>query len=282
MNEKLNNINVAKENSKIFKNYFYETKNGLRVDLKKQLDFSIHNTKQFDLEDNRSITQNYEFNHSAKYDLEITDENTIDAAKRIKNETKEKVIALNFASATNPGGGYLNGARAQEEFLCRQTTLYPTLLTQRDFYEFHRNKRSFLYSDKMIYSPNITVFRDSEFNLLVEPFNFSIISAAAPSLIGISPGDTNSFYQAEKTMSMRIFKLLETIRKLKYENIILGAWGCGAFKNNPYTIARLFKKHLYQNPDFQKSFSKVVFAIVDSKSEKNKFIFKEVFYNEVS
>ncbi|MCA9695167.1 MAG: TIGR02452 family protein, partial [Myxococcales bacterium] len=112
--------------------------------------------------------------------LRVTDELTAAAARRLTSAGRE-VAALNFASARNPGGGFLNGARAQEEELCRCSGLYPTLLTQRAYYEANRAESSLIYTDHAIYSPGVPFFRvRARDSLLPAPFLVHVITAPAP------------------------------------------------------------------------------------------------------
>ena len=91
------------------------------------------------------------------------------------------LVLLNFASARNPGGGFLNGAKAQEEDLCRCSALYPALSQQREYYEANRNQSSLLYTDYAIFSPNVPFFRThGTGDLLTKPFLSSVITAPAP------------------------------------------------------------------------------------------------------
>lgn len=97
----------------------------------------------------------------------------------------KRTAVLNFASATNPGGGVEKGASAQEECLCRVSTLYPCLADQKmrtSFYTPHRKKGNTLHNDDIIYTPNVLVIKDDDHNLLSEPFSVDIISCAAPNL----------------------------------------------------------------------------------------------------
>lgn len=76
-----------------------------------------------------------------------------------------KIGILNFASAKHPGGGYLNGAQAQEESVARSSTLIPSLTSQiaKPFYTLHRHDpQAGYYSHSMIYSPNVLLLRDDD------------------------------------------------------------------------------------------------------------------------
>src|SRR5207253_5281746 len=110
--------------------------------------------------------------------VEVTAETTLSAARRLAT-TGARVIALNFASAKNPGGGFLAGSQAQEESLARSSALYACLEPQREFYEHNRALRSALYSDHILFSPGVPVFRDDAGRLLDEPYLVSFITAPA-------------------------------------------------------------------------------------------------------
>src|SRR5262249_31953931 len=112
--------------------------------------------------------------------IAVTPETTAQAGRRLVNEGAKRVVALNFASAKNPGGGFLGGAKAQEEDLARCSALYATHLTHRDYYDATRAPPPLLYTDHIIYSPDVPFFRDEKLDLLEEPFSLSIITAPAP------------------------------------------------------------------------------------------------------
>lgn len=113
--------------------------------------------------------------------MRVVDATTQQAAHALA--TRTDVALLNFASARNPGGGFLGGAVAQEEDLCRCSGLYRTLLTQPVYYQTHREDGSLLYSDHLIYSPAVPFFRvRSHDPLSEEPFLASVITAPAPNL----------------------------------------------------------------------------------------------------
>jgi uncharacterized protein (TIGR02452 family) len=85
-----------------------------------------------------------------------------------------------FASAKNPGGRFLTGAQAREESIARSLALYPCQQAAGTFYDFHRHQRDLRYSDRIIYSPAVPVFRADDGTLLDEPCEVSFLTAAAP------------------------------------------------------------------------------------------------------
>src|SRR5215469_9422770 len=117
--------------------------------------------------------------------VEVTNEASLAAARRLAGP----VGCLNFASAKNPGGGFLGGAEAQEESLARSSGLYHCLLGVPGFYSFHRSQRDLLYSDHVIFSPAVPVFRDERDALLARPYPVSFVTAAAPNAGALGRGD---------------------------------------------------------------------------------------------
>jgi uncharacterized protein (TIGR02452 family) len=111
--------------------------------------------------------------------FEVANETTLAAARRLLGSGRERVLALNFASARNPGGGFLNGSQAQEESLARASGLYACLTRHMEMYEANRRFSSCLYTDHMIYSPDVPVFRDDDDALLEQPYLLSFVTAPA-------------------------------------------------------------------------------------------------------
>lgn len=192
--------------------------------------------------------------------FEVTNETTLSAHLRHQAKGLD-VVSLNFASATHPGGGFLSGARAQEEYLCRSSALY---LTFRDcpMYRYHREKGNCLYSDAMIYSPDVPVFRGDDHELLASPYPASFITSAAPLATHVN---LNELRHLPKIIYDRALKVLAVAKANGHDSLILGAWGCGAFGNNGNLVADLFHKALTQ--DFAGAFKEVTFAIVDTSPE---------------
>jgi len=206
-----------------------------------------------------------------KIQIEINNETTLNAASRLVNqEGFDKVLCLNFASAKNPGGGFLNGSQAQEESLARATGLYPCISQMTEMYEKNRYYGSCLYLDDMIYSPQVPVIRDDNDGLLNEPFLISILTVPAVNAGAVRKnGKKQDINKIESMMLQRTEKLLSVAAINDYKVLILGAWGCGVFKNNPDDVARYFHYHLIENPKFNGLFEKVVFAVLDNTRDES-------------
>jgi len=193
--------------------------------------------------------------------VELTQETTADAARRlVQDEGATGVVALNFASARNPGGGFLGGAKAQEEDLARRSALYACLITQRDFYEANRAQRSLLYTDHIIHSPDVPFFRDRQLELLDAPFVASIITAPAPNAGAMLPRDPDAGPRIRATLEARAAKVLAVAADRGHRCLVLGAWGCGAFRNDPKVMAEIWAR-LLAAPEFAGAFDRVVHAI---------------------
>lgn len=175
-----------------------------------------------------------------------------------------KVAVLNFANPENPGGGVQNGAMAQEECLCRSSNLYPCLCDKSvfaDFYLYHRNLRSFFYSDRLIYTKGVTVFKDDcEVPQLMpenEWFQVDVITCSAPYIARRKYTNKAALKELFKSRIKNIFEAaLDNGAKV----LILGAVGCGAFKNPPEIVAKAFHEVIEENA-YQAKFKKIVFAI---------------------
>jgi len=172
-----------------------------------------------------------------------------------------EVTLLNFASARKPGGGYLRGSRAQEEDLCRCSGLYPCLAKNPEFYKVAGGD-SALYTDHMVWSPQVPFFRDDIYALLEGVFTANVITAAAPNATAYlqSPGYDPSLDTLEVTLSFRASLVLALAEYYRTEVLILGAWGCGVFGNDPEMVASVFSR-LLESPRFKSSFREVIFAI---------------------
>lgn len=165
--------------------------------------------------------------------IEVTSEKTGEASRRLVEEGVPHVAALNFASAKNPGGGFLGGAKAQEEDLARCSALYPCLITQREYYDVNRAEHSPLYTDHLIYSPDVPFFRDEALDFLEQPFHVSILTAPAPNAGAAQRNAPHLMAHLPGVFRARALKVLQVAAHQGHRTLVLGAWGCGAFRNNP-------------------------------------------------
>ncbi|MEH0515884.1 TIGR02452 family protein [Streptomyces sp. B21-106] len=175
----------------------------------------------------------------------------------------EAVAVLNFASARNPGGGFLNGAQAQEEALCRASALYTCLLEARGFYDHHRAHRDPFYTDRVIHSPAVPVFRDDRGRLLDAPYTVGFLTAAAPNAGVVLRTAPQRAGELPRALSARAERVLETAAAHGYRRLVLGAWGCGVFRNDPAQVAEAFRALLAAGGRFEHSFAHVVFGVLD-------------------
>ncbi|MER6961201.1 TIGR02452 family protein [Streptomyces sp. NPDC000618] len=192
--------------------------------------------------------------------VEVTGESSLEAARRLADAP---VAVLNFASARNPGGGFLNGAQAQEEALCRASALYTCLLQARDFYDHHRAHRDPFYTDRVIHSPAVPVFRDDRGRLLDEPFAAGFLTAAAPNAGVVLRTTPERASELPAALAVRAERVLETAAAHGYRRLVLGAWGCGVFRNDPAQVAEAFRALLGPGGRFGRTFDHVVFGVLD-------------------
>jgi uncharacterized protein (TIGR02452 family) len=190
----------------------------------------------------------------------VNNETTLQAAERW---AAEKTLVLNFASAKNPGGGFLTGASAQEESLARSSALYPCLCKFKSMYDSHKAKISLYYNDDMIYSPQVPVFKNDEGDLLKPYYSVSFITCAAVNQGALLDQKKSLSIEIERVMRERIFKVLSLAAAFGYTHLVLGAWGCGVFRNEPDEVARWFFEIL-KTADFKNKFEKIHFAVLDS------------------
>lgn len=195
----------------------------------------------------------------AETKIQVTNETTLGAAKRLV-EKGFRPLALNFANGIKPGGGFLRGAKAQEEALCRSSALYPTLIGD-PMYEEHALRPLPDSSDWAIYSPDVPVFRTDDGINLPKPWLLSFITCAAPYAPAIGT------QEAANLLKKRIHRILAIAKAYGHTELILGAWGCGVFENDPHRTAKDFRHALEH--EFSGVFSGVVFAITDWSRQRD-------------
>lgn len=171
--------------------------------------------------------------------VSLADEDSLGGIDRLAAEGCGRIGVLDFASARTPGGGYLRGGAAQEESLCRASTLYTALEALPDFYERNRAWPDTLYSDEMILVPEVEVFRDRHGTLRETPIAVAMIVAPAPNRRALAEaGADTDGARTRAALARRIPRILALGTGL--DGLVLGAWGCGVFGNRPVDVARLF------------------------------------------
>jgi len=205
-----------------------------------------------------------------QFQTEIEVYNATSTESIVKEYNREKIAVLNFASAKNPGGGFLGGASAQEESLARSSSLYHSLLKCMEAYQFNRNESTYLYSDYMIYSPNTVFWFDDKGFPFKNPYLVDVITSAAPNRGAMLQNNKlNELECIESTFKRRIELVLRLALDNKVKTLILGAWGCGVFRNKTEDVARYFKEVIDEK--FENKFKKIVFAVYDSSENKKTF-----------
>ena len=225
---------------------FQDTKNFYESDetLKSAVQKSVDGTKFYGAEDYPPLP-------AKKFDktlITVTQGRTFETAMSLhKNNVYAKIAVHNFASATNPGGGVLHGSRAQEESLCRCSTLYPALDTDENwshYYNFHVDLPQRLPRESWV--------------------TVDVMTCAAPNLRYSDLSDKELL----KIHEMRGRHMLTILAHHGAEIFVTGAFGCGAFKNNPKVVAQAYKNIL---PDFNGYFKEIVFAIYCTPREMKNF-----------
>jgi uncharacterized protein (TIGR02452 family) len=259
MTARADRLALAQHTLEVIQNGFYTSPSGIRVDLADSLERMRQGSQLFSSETLEDLHQKPRVGSCATQ-IKVTAESTLEAAQRLAQSGP--VLALNFASAKNPGGGFLGGSQAQEESLARSSGLYASLLKFPEFYQFHRQQGNLLYSDQMIFSPDVPVFRHDSGTLLERPYVLSVITSPAPNAGAIAQNQPKNVEQIIPTLERRAAKILALALEQNQPRIVLGAWGCGVFANDPRAVAAVFADALAGA--FKGCFTEVIFAIYDA------------------
>lgn len=232
-------------------------------------------------------------------EITLVNSGTVSAAKDILNRTGKRTAILNFADAIRPGGWVLQGAPTQEENICRCSNLYPALLGEEAFknyyyvnsvYMFPKTEDELygadlevpygitweklspdhaMYTHRLMYFRDVTFFKDDTRYDLEKEYNLDVITCPSPA-VAWTDENTEYFVFYERAKQIIKSAIINGV-----DNLVLGAWGCGAFGQDPKVVCEVFLKVLQEYPAFEN----VVFAIrCTSKDWKdNNFIaFKKV------
>lgn len=205
--------------------------------------------------------------------IEVSEKDCLKEAVRLKREGYNPAV-LNMANRRNPGGGVLHGSRAQEESIFRRTDLFKSLYQYSPYagiFGVRKDEKQYPLDRNFggIYSPYVIYFRDSERNgcrLLNTPEYISVITVAAmnrPELTS-SMEICSNLVEGVKNKMRTIFRIA---LRHRHDSLVLGAWGCGAFRNPPKHIASLFHEVLNET-EFKNKFRKIVFAIIEDHNSR--------------
>lgn len=269
---------IAADTMAIVERGTYRAPSGATVSIRDQVDAAIAGTVLYP--PGALATWEPPERSAAPLRIEVTPETTAEAGRRlVQHERAGRVVALNFASAKNPGGGFLSGAKAQEEDLSRCSALYACQLPQRAYYSANRASGSMLYTDHLIYSPDIPFFRDDHLELLDTPFLLSIITSPAPNAGEALRRDPGAAPRIREALDRRAAIVLAAAGAHGHRCLVLGAWGCGVFRNDPREVAEVFARWL-EHPRFKGAFERIVFAVYDrGKGGPNLRAFNDRFHS---
>lgn len=255
---------IRENNIRVFEDTLYRINQD--DSLKENTSISIKGQKL--IEENDVVSYNAK-KYNAPCKIYVTTNRTMEAAADYYGN---KIAVLNFASATTPGGGVRKGSSAQEEALCRVSNLYLCLTDKKlweSFYQKNRNAKNNIHTDDIIYTPDVMVIKNDDYKTLQESdyFRVDVITCAAPNLREVP---ANSFNRDEgepiqlsdeelyKVHYKRAIKIMEVACANNVEVLILGAFGCGAFRNNPNVVAKAYKDAVEH---FRHAFKEIEFAV---------------------
>ncbi|MCO7226733.1 TIGR02452 family protein [Pleionea sp. CnH1-48] len=276
MNRK-NRAMTAERTLEIISQGYYDDEQNNRVNIQEEIEHSTAHTQYYTPDALELLAQTNAKQSTSKHStkLSVSNRTTLAAAFEAQ-QNGNKVLCLNFASAKNPGGGFLGGSQAQEESLARASSLYASLTKDMTHYEINRRCGSCLYTHNMIYSPDVVVFRDDDDQLLAAPYKVSFITAPAVNFGALKEHEKS---QTASVMKQRLHYVLALAKAQDYQHLILGAWGCGVFRNDPAFISQLYADALQESGQFHGVFETIDFAVLDNSNQQKTFL---AFTNQLS
>lgn len=259
---------LARETVEIVERGSYTSPAGRAVDISGTVRACLDATRLYSPEELERLRQEV-LSRPAEHPVttfEVVNETTLAGVARLLADGRGPVAALNFASAKNPGGGFLDGSQAQEESLARSSALHASLLRAWPFYERHRASPSLLYSDSMILSPDCPVIRDDDGTLLEEPRPVTFITSAAPNAGAAARGRPGELSLIPEVLRRRSEYVLALAASRGYRRLVLGAWGCGVFRNDPRDVAAAFAGHL-RRAAWSGRLERVAFSVFDTSPD---------------
>lgn len=199
------------------------------------------------------------FEHRDGTTITLVEEDVVSA---IFNHAQGKTCALNFASYKNPGGRFIDGAIAQEEALCHASFLYNVLVRHAAYYATNRQDLNHgLYRDVALYSPDIMFLKDGK-TILTD-----VMTCAAPNWRA-AQRNSITFIENATALNRRCKYVMSIAQRERVDTLILGAWGCGVFRQPPSYVAYYLIRHALLS-----GIRNVIFAI--PSRDKNYLAFQE-------
>ena len=256
---------IAEETVAYYKQGYYEV-NGNKIDISQLQKQSEEGSKLYTPEQGLELIKIIKQKKGQRAITSICDKSTVEKIFEWNREGKTQIGILNYASAKNPGGGFLNGAMAQEESLAASSGLYGTQLKHPRYYEANRGVKSMMYTHHGIYSPEVVFFRDKNFQLVEEPVTASVLTLPAVNMGQvIQKRESIDLAKAAMKERMRIALAIFINEGARY--LILGAYGCGVFRNDPLEIAQWWKELIVEE-NYGVYFDEICFAILDISKDK--------------
>jgi len=259
MDQRNSRKQIAEQTLRELKQGYYSGSKGQSISIKEDIQYSIEGSKLYAPEELKSLLQNRK-SHDGAYIVTANRDSTIHCLINVYSENK-KIALLNFASAKNPGGGFLGGSQAQEESLARSSSLYPTLLRNPQYYEANKRATDTFYTDHLIYSPQVVFYKNDDGKYLDKPIKADVITMPAVNKGALKSVNAQVQLEIDITMKQRIRYILAVSEINNIDLLILGAWGCGVFRNDPEKIADNFKEILAETATF--NIPEIAFAVLD-------------------
>lgn len=259
---------IANETLKIMKQGYYVPPVGKnetecsQIAIKEDMERSIERSILISPTEGTEILRKYDVcTNCSQPETRVENISSVEAIFTLSAEGKKDIGVLNFASAKNPGGGFLGGAKAQEEDLTVSGTLYPTLTAHEEYYRENRACRSMMYLDYAIYSPDVVFFRDETYGLVEKPVKASVLTLPAVNMGQVLLKGENA-EEAKRVMRRRMKLALGIFAEQKARHLVLGAYGCGVFRNDPRDVAAWWRELLEEG--MGQHFDSVFHAVLDN------------------
>ena len=289
MRDRTNDIEMLNDTLEIFGRGYYE-KNGKKIALKLSTkeaeevqvflpDEVAENASRKDFDPRFVSGGHCVYSCENKDSFSLARERLGDSHEFKKDD--KKILVLNLANPVNPGGGVRHGSRAQEEDLCRKSSLLLSLESKAAwrYYSYNRSLNTHMGSDALMITPHVEIIKDERGELLDDSVVVSVLTCAAPMVSRGKEGMSESEYEA--MFFNRISGMLKCVAYLGYRHLVLGAWGCGAFGNDARVVSDLFYKALkemdYNGHGEKELFARIDFAVLDRTPQQ--YNFREFYMN---